>query len=58
MKIKDLKVGDVFKMMGLNMNCEPVKVKCKLVSYNGMNQYVILTGGIHVLVDGEEDIIK
>jgi hypothetical protein len=45
-------------MMGLNMNCKPVKVKCKLVSYNGMNQYVILSGGISVLVNGEEDIIK
>jgi hypothetical protein len=58
MKIKDLKVGDVFKMMGLNMNCKPVKVKCKLVSHNGMNQYVILSGGISILVNGEEDIIK
>ena len=58
MKIKDLKVGDVFKMMGLNMKCKPVKVKCELVSYNGMNQYIILSGGIRILVDGEENIIK
>ena len=58
MKIKDLKVGDEFKMMGLNMKCKPVKVKCKLVSYDGMNRYVISSGGINIVIDGEEDIIK
>ena len=58
MKIKDLKIGDIFESTGLDMNCEPVKVKCQLVEHKGINQYVILSDGVRILVDGEENIIK
>lgn len=41
MQIQDLKVGDKFKMNGLSVSGKPVKVKCELIQYNGMNKYVI-----------------
>ena len=58
MQVQDLKVGDQFKMLGLSMSGKQTQVKCKLIQYNGMNQYVIQSGGITILVDGTNKIIK
>ena len=58
MQVQDLKVGDQFKMLGLSMNGKQTQVKCKLIQYNGMNKYVVQSGGITILVDGTDQIIK
>ena len=53
-KISDFKVGDEFMVDGLAPNGELVKTKAKLISYNGMNKYVVESDGITVLTDGNE----
>ena len=45
-------------MVGLSMSGKTIKTKCELIRYNGMNQYVILNGGITILIDGNEDILN
>ena len=54
-KISDFKVGDEFMVDGLSQNGDFVKSKAKLVSYNGMNKYVIESDGIMVLSDGNDN---
>ena len=54
-KISNFKVGDEFMVDGLAPNGDFVKTKAKLISYNGMNKYVIESDGITVLSDGDEN---
>lgn len=58
MKIQDLKVGTKFTTVGLSMSGKTIKTKCELIRYHGMNQYIILSGGITILIDGNEDILN
>jgi len=55
-KIEDLKVGDKFMMDGYTGNGEFIKTKCKLITYNGMNKYVVDNEGVTVLIDGDETV--
>ena len=42
MVLSDMKVGDEFYMDGLSFpDNSPVKTKCTLIEYRGMNRYVI-----------------
>lgn len=54
-KISNFKVGDEFMVDGLAPNGDFVKTKAKLISYNGMNKYVIESDGIMVLSDGNDN---
>ena len=54
-KISNFKVGDELMVDGLAPNGDFVKTKAKLISYNGMNKYVIESGGITVLSDGDDN---
>tara|TARA_B100000900_G_scaffold304960_1_gene263580 strand:+ start:367 stop:552 length:186 start_codon:yes stop_codon:yes gene_type:complete len=58
MQIKDLKVGQLFQMEGLDMNGNTVQADCTLRAYNGMNKYVVESDGITILYDGEDVITK
>jgi|GWRWMinimDraft_13_1066021.scaffolds.fasta_scaffold40170_1 hypothetical protein len=58
MKIQDLKVGTKFTTVGLSMSGKTTKTKCELIRYHGMNQYLILSGGCSILIDGNEDILN
>lgn len=57
-QIKDLKVGSIFQMKGLNMDGKIVHVDCTLRAYNGMNKYVVESDGISLLLDGEGTVTK
>lgn len=57
-KIKDLKVGQLFQMEGLTVNGDRVLADCTLHAYNGMNKYVVESDGITILYDGEDVVTK
>ena len=53
MILSDMKVGDEFYMDGLSFpDNSPVKTKCTLIEYRGMNRYVIDSDNCLVLADG------
>ena len=56
MKIKDLKVGQVFQLEGLDVNGNTVYADCTLRS-NTNNKYIVESDGISIIYDGE-DIVK
>lgn len=56
MTISNLKAGQEFLMEGLDVNGNLVTSPAKLISYNGMNKYIIDTDGITMLVDGDDKI--
>jgi len=56
MTISDLKAGQEFLMEGLDVNGNSVTLRAKLISYNGMNKYIIYTEGITMLADGDDKI--
>ena len=58
MKIQDLKVGNTFQMEGLDTEGNIVQADATLLSYNGMNKYVVESDGITLLLDGEDNITK
>ena len=58
MMIKDLRVGDIFQMEGLNTNGDTVQCDATLISYQGMNKYIVESDGITILYDGEQEITK
>ena len=58
MKIQDLKVGNIFQMEGLDTDGNTVQADATLLSYNGMNKYVVESDGITLLLDGEDNITK
>ena len=57
-QIKDLKVGTLFQMEGLDTNGNRVQANATLRSYNGMNRYVVESDGITILYDGNEVVTK
>jgi hypothetical protein len=57
-KIKDLKVGDVFQMEGLNVNGKKIFADCTLRSYIGMDKYVVESDGITILYKGEDEVVS
>ena len=54
MKVSDLKVGDEFISEKLNIGDE--QTICTLISYQGMNNYVIDADGCLLLTDGDDEI--
>ncbi len=57
MVLSEKKVGDEFYMDGLSYpDNNPVKTKCTLIEYAGMNKYVIDTEDCLVLVDGDDKV--
>ena len=52
MVLQDLKAGDKFQMEGLTVSGEKTLPLCKLISYNGMNKYVVESDGCRLLLDG------
>ena len=57
-QIKDLKVGTLFQMEGLDTDGNRVQANATLRSYNGMNRYVVESDGITILYDGNEVVTK
>ena len=62
-QIKDLKVGTLFQMEGLDTEGNSVQANATLRSYNeacfnGMNRYVVESDGITILYDGSEVVTK
>ena len=57
-QIKDLKVGTLFQMEGLDTDGNTVQANATLRSYNGMNRYVVESDGITILYDGNEVVTK
>lgn len=57
-KIKDLKVGQIFQMEGLDVSGKTVYADCTLRAYNGMNKYVVESDGITILYNGEDEVTK
>ena len=57
-QIKDLKVGTLFQMEGLDADGNSVQANATLRSYNGMNRYVVESDGITILYDGNEVVTK
>ena len=55
MKIKDLKVGQVFQLEGLDINGNTVYADCTLRS-NTNKKYIVESYGITILYDGEEEV--
>jgi uncharacterized phage-like protein YoqJ len=58
MTIQDLKAGDKFQMEGLDTNGDRVQCDATLITYHGMNKYIIESDGITILYDGEQEITK
>ncbi len=57
MQIKDLKIGTIFQIEGLDMNGNTVQCDATLRSYQGMNKYVVESDGITILYDGDQKIL-
>ena len=57
MVLSEKKVGDEFYMDGLSYpDNNPIKTKCTLIEYRGMNQYVIDTENYLFLADGNDKV--
>ncbi len=58
MTIKDLKVNDVFYMEGLTPSGEIKESLAKFIRYDGMDKYIIETGGITMVARGDDKVRK
>lgn len=57
MVLSNMKVGDEFYMDGLSFpDNNPVKTKCTLIEYRGMNKYVIDSDNCLVLCNGDDKV--
>jgi len=56
-KIKDLKVGQVFQLEGLSVNGDTVFADCTLRS-NTDKKYIVESDGITIVYDGEDVVNK
>ena len=54
MKISDLKAGD--KFISEKLNVDDKQTICTLISYQGMNNYVIDADGCLLLADGDDEV--
>ena len=53
MKVSDLKVGDEF--ISEKLNVDNKQTICTLISYQGMNNYVIDADGCLLLANGDDE---
>jgi len=58
MTIKDLKVNEVFYMEGIAPSGKVTESPAKLIRYEGMNKYIIETGGITMIAYGDDKVRK
>jgi hypothetical protein len=58
MPLKNLCKGDYFFTMGLDINCNPVRVKAKFIKHYEENKYLVTQGGLNHLFDGNEEVKK
>ena len=58
MTIKDLKENDVFYMEGLTPSGKVKESLAKLIRYEGMDKYIIETGGITMIAHGDDKVRK
>jgi len=56
-RLKNLKVGDVFFNEGITVDGERVECKCKLIEHRNNTQSVIENDGLWILINSEE-IVK
>jgi len=56
-KIKDLKVGQLFQLEGLDVNGNTVFADCTLRS-NTNERYIVESDGISIIYDGEDVVNK
>ncbi len=57
MILSDMKVSDEFYMDGLSFpDNSPVKTKCTLIEYRGMNRYVVDSDNCLILCDGNDKV--
>ena len=55
--ISDMKIGDMFLMDGLDMDCKPTKVEAELISSPTLSPFkVVKTGGQNVIVYGDDKV--
>ena len=54
MKVSNLKAGDEF--ISEKLNIDNKQTICTLISYQGMNNYVIDADGCLLLADGDDEI--
>jgi len=54
MKVSDLKAGDEF--ISEKLNIDNKQTLCTLISYQGMNNYVIDADGCLLLANGDDEI--
>ena len=54
MKVSDLKAGDEF--ISEKLNVDNKQTLCTLISYQGMNNYVIDTDGCLLLANGDDEV--
>jgi len=55
--ISDMKIGDMFLMDGLDMDCKPTKVEAELISSPTFSPFkVVKSGGHNVIVYGEDKV--
>ena len=54
MKVSDLKVGDEF--ISEKLNVDNKQTICTLISYQGMNNYVIDADECLLLADGDDEV--
>ena len=58
MTIKDLKANETFYMEGITPFGEIKELLAKLIRYEGMDKYIIGTGGITMIAYGDDKIRK
>ena len=58
MTIKDLKANETFYMEGITPSGEIKELLAKLIRYEGMDKYIIGTGGITMIAYGDDKIRK
>jgi hypothetical protein len=56
MVLQDLKVGSKFQMEGLTVSGKRILSLCELISYNGMNKYIVESDGCMLLLDGDSKV--
>ena len=58
MPVKNLSNGDYFFTMGLDANCNPIRVKAKFIEHYEGDKYLVTQGGLNHLFDGDEEVKK
>lgn len=57
MILSNMKVGDKFYMDGFSFpDNNPIKTKCTLIEYRGMNRYVVDSDNCLILCNGDDKV--